>query len=579
MAPKRTVFRAGRLAKGNLLFGRLVSRGLFCVGILALFQNMILLHLRSTILNSCTMSRPTLGGMYATDPSQASLGIAIAQGGMASMTARNDVAGSPVIRRLGVATPDASSVTASGAAQRPQAGHRMQLNHLSSLSSVPREELRLFGKDRPELFDFCIGFGSVKRKKEYIFTTIAEMLGLDGKETLDSGERKRLVIVTHLADFDTEWVAATSLRLQRDYKDLVDTGVFHGIHAPEERYPPLDICPPTCTYKDDPKRVRWRSKQNVDYAFLMQYAAPLATYYLQMEDDISFAPHWVNKMSDYVKSAFPPGFVTTENVPWRMIDFSELGFIGKLFQSNELPRMARYLLLYYDQMPCDLLLPVWSTTMGQAKRFEYFRRSPALFQHIGVFRTLGGFQILQETNFGNVLFDNPSASLFTNFTIRPTFAEHFAYRIGPQNTKKKPNDVCAMNPAPKGPKQVKRCWFWAADVKAGQHLTITFRERINVKGVFAQFSLDKHPDDKLLNGEVQVADQRESPEGAPTLGDAACGEFFTVQKIKADNMIYWEQGVSTPAAYPMTKVKCLRIIAIQSQDKWMAIWSVMVRTS
>merc|ERR1711972_1228394 len=104
----------------------------------------------------------------------------------------------------------------------------------------------------------------------------------------------------------------------------------------------------------------------------MYYSAPLARYYLQMEDDISFASNWVSKMTSYLGSTWPTTQKTKENTPWRIIDFSQLGFIGKLFQSNELTRMAQFLLLYYDQMPCDLLLGEWMKSMGQPKRIEYF---------------------------------------------------------------------------------------------------------------------------------------------------------------------------------------------------------------
>ena len=49
----------------------------------------------------------------------------------------------------------------------------------------------------------------------------------------------------------------------------------------QEFYPPLDLCPPDCNYKDEPKRVKWRSKQNVDYAFLM---SPGGTFLRRMRD-------------------------------------------------------------------------------------------------------------------------------------------------------------------------------------------------------------------------------------------------------------------------------------------------------
>merc|ERR1719428_2139593 len=240
-------------------------------------------------------------------------------------------------------------------------------------------------------------------------------------------ERSKLVVLVHLAEFDTEWVQETAQTLHKEFKMLVDLGRLHAMHAPQELYPKLDVCPPFCAYKDDPHRVRWRSKQNVDYAFLMYYAAPLAKYYLQIEDDLSFAPNWVARMSDFIMQTYPLQWRSPENSPWRLIDFSELGFIGKMFQGDDVIRLAQFLLLFYDQMPCDLLLGQWMVSMTQPKRINYWKSHPSLFMHVGVFRSLGGFQPLQERKFGKLLFDNPSGHVVSNFTTVPTYNAMFAY--------------------------------------------------------------------------------------------------------------------------------------------------------
>ena len=36
------------------------------------------------------------------------------------------------------------------------------------------------------------------------------------------------------------------------------------------------------TFKDSLDRVRWRSKQNLDYAAVMEFSIPLSTHYLQV---------------------------------------------------------------------------------------------------------------------------------------------------------------------------------------------------------------------------------------------------------------------------------------------------------
>ena len=43
---------------------------------------------------------------------------------------------------------------------------------------------------------------------------------------------------------------------------------------------------------------QWRSKQNLDYAFLMMYAQWRGTFYVQLEDDILTKPYFVATMRD-----------------------------------------------------------------------------------------------------------------------------------------------------------------------------------------------------------------------------------------------------------------------------------------
>ena len=442
------------------------------------------------------------------------------------------------------------------------------LSRESSLFTVSREELRLFGSSVPPSVSIAVGFGSVKRKKDYVLDTVALMLGLQGDTRVSPEERNSVVIVAHFADFDVAWVNQTAGKLQEQYHDLISAGRFHGLHAKEEFYPPLDICPPACTYKDNSKRVRWRSKQNIDYAFLMYYSATLAPYYLQIEDDINFANGWIGKITEFVTSSYPPTYKSKENAPWRMIDFSQLGFIGKFFQSNELTRLAQFLLLFYDQMPCDILINQWMMAMTQGKKIEYFKNHGSLFQHVGVFRSLGeGFQVLQDTKFGKTLWDNPEANISKNLTIVPTYDTKFLYFPGGEPAKRK--DVCDFSASPKQKSGVKRCWLWASHVQAGQHVTLSFKTGITVKALLFEFGSDFYPKDLLGNGMIQVA-------SSTTYGTGTCTKFHDVLPVKGERALYWEEGVSDPPKMPVSPVSCIRILVLQSQLEWVNFWSVQV---
>jgi len=452
----------------------------------------------------------------------------------------------------------------------------------ASLFSVPRDDLRIFGRKVPSSVVLTIGFSTVSRQKDYVLDTVGTMLGLrnePGKPAVITAEERKLVVtVAHLADFNLDWVNRIGTKLQGDYKGLVDAGQFHAIHAPEEFYPRLDFCPPFCSYKDEAIRVRWRSKQNVDYAFLMYYAAQLAPYYLQIEDDINFAQNWISRIVNFIGEQYPVGFLTKENTPWRIIDFSQLGFIGKAFQSNELTRLAQFLLLFYDQMPCDLLLGDWMMSMTQSKRIDYWRRYPSLFQHVGIFRSLGGFQPLQEKKFGKLIFDNPMASLVWNTTIVPTYEGRFAYIPGGELGDR--NDVCDFKASKAHKGRVKRCWFWAKALKVGDHLTLVFEQGIAMKAMFVEFGHPTHPQDLLHNGSVLVADNAGPSTPAVMMPGNLdfCGKFYPIQQVQRQQMVYWEEKVSTPAQLPVSKVRCLRIAADRPQDAWSIVFQIQIRT-
>jgi len=72
------------------------------------------------------------------------------------------------------------------------------------------------------------------------------------------------------------------------------------------------------------ERVRWRAKQVVDYAALFAFSAGQSEYYLQLEDDVLCAPGYVSDIRQFIEKH--------QRTVWAMLEFSELGFIGKLFR-------------------------------------------------------------------------------------------------------------------------------------------------------------------------------------------------------------------------------------------------------
>jgi len=203
-----------------------------------------------------------------------------------------------------------------------------------------------------------------------------------------SRDSTSMVAVVHLAEWDEVWVRSMSDTLRNLQAGPIAAGRFHAIHAPRSLYPNVDVCPPFCPHAETPQQAHWRSKRNIDYTLLLAYAAPLGRYYLQLEDDISFTQGWLGVVTSYANSQ--PDLSKESNAPWRVIDFTGAGCLGKMMQSNELIRLAQFMLLFYDQLHCEALLVRWTRSMTEGKPVEYWKTGQKLFQHEGQIDSDGG---------------------------------------------------------------------------------------------------------------------------------------------------------------------------------------------
>ncbi|CAJ1352996.1 unnamed protein product, partial [Effrenium voratum] len=212
----------------------------------------------------------------------------------------------------------------------------------SSLRMLPDSALEAEARRQPRWLFF--GLSSVHRKQaEYLTLTLSHLFDALGDST-DTG------ILVHLADFEESWVGKTRDALQNGFEDEVQGNRLHVIHAPERLYPLKEEVSKNTKFGDPPLRQWWRAKQNLDYAFLMWYAAGLSHFYMQLEDDVQVTPNFLPTVQKYMKE-----HISGEQ--WVMVAFSKLGFIGKLFASTRLPKLAEFLLIFHGEAPCDWL--VW----------------------------------------------------------------------------------------------------------------------------------------------------------------------------------------------------------------------------
>jgi len=75
------------------------------------------------------------------------------------------------------------------------------------------------------------------------------------------------------------------------------------------------------------ERVSWRAKQVADYAALFAFSAGQSQYYLHLEDDVQCAAGFVHDVKQFIQD---------QRSVWAMLEFSELGFIGKLFRCSRI---------------------------------------------------------------------------------------------------------------------------------------------------------------------------------------------------------------------------------------------------
>ncbi|KAM4900568.1 alpha-1,3-mannosyl-glycoprotein 4-beta-N-acetylglucosaminyltransferase-like protein MGAT4D isoform 3-T5 [Sylvia borin] len=251
----------------------------------------------------------------------------------------------------------------------------------------------IFGQQRTGV-SLVMGIPTVKREKQnYLIDTLNSLL-----YELSEEQKKDCVIIIFIAEVDAEYVKSVAESVKTSFPREVQSGVLEVISPPASYYPDLSNLKETLGDSED--RVRWRTKQNLDYSFLMLYAQPKGTFYLQLEDDII-------AKSDYIESI--ESFAAQQSQDWMILEFSQLGFIGKLFKSEDLPLIVEFFLMFYKDKPIDWLIDhlLWvklcnpekdATHCEMEKSKLRIRAKPSLFQHMGIHSSLAGkIQNLKET--------------------------------------------------------------------------------------------------------------------------------------------------------------------------------------
>ncbi|XP_061169771.1 alpha-1,6-mannosyl-glycoprotein 4-beta-N-acetylglucosaminyltransferase-like [Saccostrea echinata] len=215
-----------------------------------------------------------------------------------------------------------------------------------------------------------IGIPSVKRQNmTYLEHTLLSLVSKTSQN-----DRRRVIIVVFLTDSNHTWVVHRAKEVYKRFREHVDSGFIQIVHPPHIFYPNFRLL--ERRFNDSPERVAWRSKQNLDYSYLMTYSQPMSKYYLQLEDDVMVTSNYTRKLED---------FINRNPSKWLFLRVSKLGFIGLLFKNSDLLKVAKFLRILFDEKPCDLLINDLRVIKGQTKDIIL---SPSLFQHMGVISSL-----------------------------------------------------------------------------------------------------------------------------------------------------------------------------------------------
>jgi alpha-1,3-mannosylglycoprotein beta-1,4-N-acetylglucosaminyltransferase A/B len=247
-----------------------------------------------------------------------------------------------------------------------------------------------FRRTPPEI---VIAIPTVKRiEKEYFKDMIQNLM-----KNIEHYEWRNVLFLVFVANFPSDEKSSIDIInwLNLTFPKAVNQGLFEVIEPPELYYPSdLDLIEPT--FNDSRERMVWRTKQNLDYAYLMTYARLSrfsSRFYLQIEDDVLSAPGnkgliftylsnlgYVNEILKYANSN--PKFLT--------IDYASLGFIGKLFHIYDLHLFINSILMFYRDKPVDWILdqyfysrfcsPEKNGCVNRINGVHRFHRKPSLFQ-------------------------------------------------------------------------------------------------------------------------------------------------------------------------------------------------------
>nr|XP_028600895.1 alpha-1,3-mannosyl-glycoprotein 4-beta-N-acetylglucosaminyltransferase-like protein MGAT4D isoform X1 [Podarcis muralis] len=397
-----------------------------------------------------------------------------------------------------------------------------------------------------------IGVPTVRREKEsYLMDTLQSLLS-----GMSEDQKKHCMIIIFVAEVDLKYVNSIAESIRSRFPKEALSGVLEVVSPPASYYPKLSNL--KASLGDSSERVRWRTKQNLDYSFLMMYAQPRGTFYLQLEDDIIAKPSFIQTISEFV--------VLQDSKEWMFLEFSQLGFIGKLFRCRDLPLIVEFLLMFYKDKPIDWLLDhlLWVKVCSPEKDARHCERQktylriryrPSLFQHVGIHSSLAGkIQKLKDRDFGkNPLLTahvNPAAEVTTSLKVFQHFTLEKAYK--------------GID------------FFWAFAPVAGDYILFSFWQPIKIERYLFKSGNVEHPGDIIVDATVEVLPNAEIDI------QAAGGNSGNFKIVKTQDGYFqigtFKNGIADGIVNPnLGNIKALRLSIHSSSATWLLLSEIYIK--
>ncbi|KAM9054353.1 alpha-1,3-mannosyl-glycoprotein 4-beta-N-acetylglucosaminyltransferase A isoform 1-T6 [Megaptera novaeangliae] len=387
-----------------------------------------------------------------------------------------------------------------------------------------------------------MGVPTVKREvKSYLIETLHSLI-----DNLYPEEKLDCVIVVFIGETDIDYVNGVVANLEKEFSKEISSGLVEIISPPESYYP--DLTNLKETFGDSKERIRWRTKQNLDYCFLMMYAQEKGTYYIQLEDDIIVKQNYFNTIKNFA--------LQLSSEEWMILEFSQLGFIGKMFQAPDLTLIVEFIFMFYKEKPIDWLLDhiLWVKVCNPEKDAKHCDRQkanlrirfrPSLFQHVGLHSSLTGkIQKLTDKDYMKPLLlkihVNPPAEVSTSLKVYQGHTLEKTY-MGED-------------------------FFWAITPVAGDYILFKFDKPVNVESYLFHSGNQEHPGDILLNTTVEVLPLKsEGLEISKETKDKRLEDgYFRIGKF--------ENGVAEGMVDPnLNPISAFRLSVIQNS----AVWAIL----